>query len=219
MHGVVPLRSIDLDWHSRQRLSGRGPHVETYFASPLTWPVDDEDELHRLVVLQLVVKRTGMCNASMARCKGEVRRGRHASHVRSAAGRVPALGDLDRRAHRHLDDAGRSGGRPRRRLRVEAEQLRPRCRHRALRRRPTAPLRAAGGARRDRHRRARQGVLRWCQHPDAVDLDTWPQGQLLQVHQRDAQLDRGCFGELRPGLPRRRERHRRRYRRPHRVLV
>ena len=47
-------------------------------------------------------------------------------HVRHRAVRLPALGAVDRRPGRHADDAGHARGRPPRRLRAEAEQLRPR---------------------------------------------------------------------------------------------
>ena len=47
------------------------------------------------------------------------------------------------------------------------------------------------------HRRRRQGVLRRRQHPDARRVDARPQGQLLQVHQRDPQRHRGRVGQLR----------------------
>ena len=50
-----------------------------------------------------------------------------------------------RRARRHPDDAGRPRRRAARRLRAEAELLRPRRRHRAARRRPAAALRAPRG--------------------------------------------------------------------------
>ncbi len=118
----------------------------------------------------------------------------------------------DRRARRHADDAGHARRRPARRLRAEAQQLRPRRRHRAARRRAAAALRAPRGQGGRRHRRARQGVLRRRQHPDARRVDARPQGQLLQVHQRDPQRHRGRHRPLRPGLDRRRQRHGRRRR-------
>ena len=65
---------------------------------------------------------------------------------------------------------------------------------------------------RRRHGRPRQGVLRRRQHPDARRLLARPQGQLLQVHQRDAQRHRGRDGALRPDLDRRGQRHGRRRR-------
>ena len=92
-----------------------------------------------------------------------------------------------RRPGGHPDPAGRSRRRPAGRLRAQAQLLRPGRRHRAGRRRPAPPLRAPRGPRRRAHRRARQGVLRRRQHPDAGRVVAPPQGQLLQVHQRDPQ--------------------------------
>ena len=122
--------------------------------------------------------------------------------------RLPPLAPRHRRADRHAHHAGQPGRRPPRRLRAEAQQLRPQRRHRAVRRRAAPPLRAPGGEGGRRHRRPRQGVLRRRQHPDAGRLDARPQGELLQVHERDPQRHRGCHRPLRPGLDRRGERHR-----------
>ena len=96
----------------------------------------------------------------------------------------------------------------RRRLRAQAQLLRPGRRHRAGRRRPAPPLRAPRGPRRRAHRRRREGVLRRGEHPDAGRVVAPPQGQLLQVHQRDPQRHRGRHGALRPGVDRGRQRHR-----------
>ena len=52
------------------------------------------------------------------------------------------------------------------------------------------------------------GVLRRRQHPHAGRRHPRPQGQFLQVHQRDPQRHRGSSGEFRPALHRRRQRHR-----------
>ena len=107
-----------------------------------------------------------------------------------------------------LTMAGRSRGRSAGRLRAQAQLLRPGRRHRAGRRRPAPPLRAPRGPRRRAHRRRREGVLRRGEHPDAGRVVAPPQGQLLQVHQRDPQRHRGRHGALRPGLDRGRQRHR-----------
>ena len=48
--------------------------------------------------------------------------------------------------------------------------------------------------------RARPRVLRRRQYPHAGGRDPRPQGQLLQVHQRDPQRHGGCVGTFRPTL-------------------
>ena len=80
---------------------------------------------------------------------------------------VPPLAARHRGADGPADDAGRPRRRAARRLRAEAQLLRPRRRHRAARRRAAAALRAPRGAGGGAHRRARQGLLRRRQHPDA----------------------------------------------------
>ena len=77
------------------------------------------------------------------------------------------------------------------RLRAQAQFLRSRRRHRAQRRGAAAALRASGSARRRDQVRQGQCVLRRRQHPHARQGDARPQGELLQVHQRDAARDRG----------------------------
>ena len=69
--------------------------------------------------------------------------------------------------------------------------------------RAAAPLRAPRGQGGRAHRRARQDVLRRRQHPDAGRVLPPPQGELLQVHQRDADRHRGRHGQLaaRSGSP------------------
>ena len=133
----------------------------------------------------------------------------HAGQLRHRAGGLPPLAPRARRPDRDPRDGRRPGRRAPRRLRAEAELLRPGRRHRALRRRAAAALRASRGARGRRHGWPRQGVLRRGQHPDAGGLDARPQGELLQVHQRDPQRHRGRHRPLRPGLDRRGQRHRR----------
>ncbi len=97
-------------------------------------------------------------------------RGSRDDRSRHRACPLPPLAPRRRRPHRHPDPAGRPRRRPPCRLRAEAELLRPRRRHRAGRRGAAPALRAPRGARRRAHRRARQGVLRRRQHPDAGRL-------------------------------------------------
>ena len=103
---------------------------------------------------------------------------------------------------------GRSRRRPARRLRAEAQLLRP-----------GVDIELADAVQRLRFEHpevhavvltggAREGVLRRGEHPDAGRVVAPPQGQLLQVHQRDPQRHRGRHGALRPGVDRRRQRHR-----------
>ena len=77
------------------------------------------------------------------------------------------------------------------RLPAQAEQLQSRRRHRARRRGRAAPLRAPRGEDRRRHERAAEDLLRGRQHLHARQLDARVQGQLLQVHERDAPRARG----------------------------
>ena len=114
------------------------------------------------------------------------------------AGALPPLEARVRRRRGRADHGRRRERRPVRGLSAQAQFLRPRRRHRAQRRRAAAALRAprgeGGGA------EIRQGprVLRRRQHPHARGLLAYPQGQLLQVHQRDAQLHGGCERRLGP---------------------
>ena len=71
-------------------------------------------------------------------------------------------------------------------LQAEAELLRSRRRHRAGRRRAAPALRASGGARAVVTAAARPHLLRRRQHQDARPQHARAQGELLQVHQRDA---------------------------------
>ena len=73
-----------------------------------------------------------------------IRKGEHrgTDRVRNRPEPLPALGPRRRRPDRHADDARFARRRARRRLRAEAQQLRPRRRHRALRRHAAAALRA-----------------------------------------------------------------------------
>ena len=86
------------------------------------------------------------------------------------------------------------------RLRAEAQLLRPRRRRRAVRRRPAAALRAPRG--RGRHPHLGQGarLLRRRQHPHAGPVLARLEGELLQVHQRDAQRAGGGLGRVGPDV-------------------
>ena len=75
-------------------------------------------------------------------------------------GDLPPLAARLRRAGRDGDDGGDARRRAARRLRAEAQLVRPQRRHRAVRRRPAAALRAPGGQGVVVDRRRRQGVLR-----------------------------------------------------------
>ena len=88
--------------------------------------------------------------------------------------------------------------RPVRGLSAQAQLLRPRRRHRAQRRRAAAALRAPRGEGGGDPVRQGPRVLRRRQHPHAGRLHARAQGQLLQVHQRDAQLHGGREPQLGP---------------------
>ena len=105
-----------------------------------------------------------------------------------------------RRPRRDADHGRRRGGRPVPGLRAQAQLLRPRRRHRARRRGAAPALRASGGTRVVLALRQAEGLLRRRQHPHAGRRDPWPQGELLQVHQRDAATaSRTPSAALRPG--------------------
>ena len=92
-------------------------------------------------------------------------------------------------------------------LRAQAQLLRPRRRHRACRCDRAAALRAPAGARRPVALGQAAGVLRRRQYPHARGLDPCPQGELLQVHQRDPQRHRGRERSLRSQDHLRHQRH------------
>ena len=98
------------------------------------------------------------------------------------------------------------------RLQAQAQQLRPRRRHRAARRAQPHPLRAPRGAHGDRHQRQGPHLLLGRQHLHARRLEPRLEGELLQVHQRDAQRHRGLLDALGPEVPRRGQRRLRRRR-------
>ena len=79
------------------------------------------------------------------------------------------------------EDRGAAPGLP-----AQAQQLRPRRRHRARRRDPAPALRAPRGARGRRHERQGPHLLLGREHLHARPLDPRLQGELLQVHERDA---------------------------------
>ena len=106
-----------------------------------------------------------------------------------------------RRRRRHAADGRRREGRAVRRLRAQAQFLRPRRRHRARRRDRAAALRASAGEGRAAALGQAARVLRRRQYPHAGGRDPRPQGQLLQVHQRDAQRHRGRERGFRPRRP------------------
>ena len=107
---------------------------------------------------------------------------------------------LHRRASRASPD-----GRPRRRaararLRTEAQLLRLGRGHRTVRRGATSPFRASRSGRcRDRVGQTAP-VLRRGQHSDAGAVQPCPQGQFLQVHQRNPQRRRGSRRRIRPAI-------------------
>src|SRR5881296_677639 len=116
---------------------------------------------------------------------------------------------LEARLRRAGGDAhdGRAGGRrPATRLRAEAQLLRPRRGHRAVRRAPAAALRAPGGGRGPIYLRQGARLLRGRQHPHARPVQPRLQGELLQVHQRDAQRDRRGLERVPAGLAHRGQR-------------
>ncbi len=94
----------------------------------------------------------------------------------------------------------RSGRRAVRRLRAQAQFLRPRRRYRTQRRGAAAALRISERPRGRHQVRQGQCVLRRRQYPHARQGDPWPQGELLQVHQRDAACHRRRQRKLPPDL-------------------
>ena len=80
---------------------------------------------------------------------------------------LPALAADLRRPRRHLDHGRGRAGRPAPGLRAQAELLRPRGRHRAVRRGAAAAVRAPRGPDGRGDERQGQGLLRRGQHPDA----------------------------------------------------
>ena len=120
--------------------------------------------------------------------------------VRDQPGAIPALGSAPGGRGGGLGTGRRRGGGVAAGLRAEAEFLRSGRRHRTGGCGATAAFRASrGGLRRD-YLDERGGLLRRSEHPDAGAIDPRPQGELLQVHERDAAGDGGCVGALGAGL-------------------
>ena len=114
---------------------------------------------------------------------------------------------------RRLPHHGRERGwRAEARLQAQAQLLRSRRRHRARRCRAAAALRASRDRRGGDPQPARPHLLLGRQHQHARPLDPRPQGELLQVHQRDASGHRGRDRAFRPELHLLDQRHRRRRR-------
>ena len=131
-----------------------------------------------------------------------------AGRVPGGAEPVPALAAVRRRGGGDAGHGRRRARGPARGLRAEAELLRPGRGHRAVRRGAAAAVRAPRGAHGGADQRQGQDLLRGREHPDAGRGVAPVEGELLQVHQRDAQRHGGRVGELRAGLPGRAERHR-----------
>ena len=123
---------------------------------------------------------------------------------RTDPSQLPPLEARVRRPGRHADARRRRGRRHPPRLQAQAQQLRPRRRHRAARRAATASAssipkcaRSSSPARKDRI---------FCSGANIFMLGlSQPrlEGELLQVHQRDAQRHRGLVAALRAQVPRR----------------
>ena len=124
----------------------------------------------------------------------------HAHRFRDLPGALPPLNPRIRRSGRRVGSRRRRDRGTVRRLRAQAQFLRFWRRHRTSRCGATAAFRAPGGALRGDPVGQGPGVLRRGQHPDAGRRQPRPQGQLLQVHQRDPQRARGYERPLRPAL-------------------
>ena len=117
--------------------------------------------------------------------------------VRDVARPVQALAAVVRRPDCDALDGRRRGRRSPAGLPPQAEFLRPGRRHRARRRGAADPVRAPRGPRRRHHQPEGAHLLRGRQHLHARRLVARVQGELLQVHQRDAAGDGGCERALR----------------------
>ena len=112
-------------------------------------------------------------------------------------------GDVARLAIDVKEDGGAAS-----RLPAQAQLVRPRRRHRARRRAPAHSLRAPGDAGRRRHERQGPHLLLGREHLHARQLEPRLQGELLQVHERDAPLPRRDERGERHPEPRVAQRHR-----------
>src|SRR5216683_2428701 len=138
-------------------------------------------------------------------------RGSPAAVVRDASEPVPALDAGRGRRDRPADHEGAAVRRPGRRGGAEEQFLRPVGGRRACRCGAEVALFASLGEGGGGHLRARPHLLRGREHLHARLLVAPLQGQLLQVHQRDAALPRGGQRAERHPLPGRlQRRHRRR---------
>ena len=135
---------------------------------------------------------------------------RRLPHRPVAVPALEALASKARVARLTLDIAEDARHPPR--LQAQAQQLRPGRRHRARRRAEPRPLRASRGALGDRHQRQGPRLLLRRQHLHARRLEPRLEGELLQVHQRDAQRHRGHLDALRAQVRRRGQRRLRRRR-------
>src|SRR5712664_811229 len=129
--------------------------------------------------------------------------------VRHPSFEVPPLDPRGRRRGRQAEHEGPAVRGRKQRARAEEQQLRPERRHRAGRRDPALALRAPRREVLRDHQRARQDLLRRRQHLHAGREHAPLQGQLLQVHERDAARDGGRLPEQRHPLPRRLQRRHR----------
>src|SRR5713226_1492021 len=149
-------------------------------------------------------------DALLCRAHGQAR-GSPAAVVRDASEPVPALDAGRGRRDRPADDEGAAVRRPGRRGGAEEQFLRPVGGRRACRCGAEVALFASLGEGGGGHLGARPHLLRGREHLHARLLVAPLQGQLLQVHQRDAALPRGGQRAERHPLPGRlQRRHRRR---------
>ncbi|CAA9236704.1 MAG: Benzoyl-CoA-dihydrodiol lyase, partial [uncultured Actinomycetospora sp.] len=142
--------------------------------------------------------------------RGSTRAGGTAGRLRHRPFALPALALRDRRRDGLGVPRRRRGRRPGARLRAQAQLVRPGRRHRALRPHAAAAVLAPRGALGGAHQRQGLELLRRRQHPDAGPVEPLLEGELLQVHQRDAQRHRGHDRALGADLGGRAQRHRRR---------
>src|SRR5467141_1112895 len=103
----------------------------------------------------------------------------------------------------------RRGQGPGARVQAQAQQLRPRRRHRAARCAQPHPLRASRSEDGGDHERQEPHLLLRGEHLHARHQQPCVEGELLQVHQRDAQRHRGLERAFRPQVPRRAQRRHR----------
>ena len=127
--------------------------------------------------------------------------------VRRASRPLRALEARVRRTDRDAEARYRRGPRADARVQAQAQFVRPRRGHRARRCPAAHPLRASGSEERGRHQRQGAHLLLRREHLHARALQPRVEGQLLQVHQRDAQRDRGFEPPFGAQVHRRLQRH------------